>query len=156
MFLSPDLGFGGVLSPILSQATPIQFPAELKTAMEGAPWPIQLGVSAAVFFLTIVVSLGMVKWARRTEPKAVSNDVVLPGLNASIMDMNPVRDLARSVDQLTSAVDRNTKEMASTSESLRSYVARQLEEEYVERKAQSLFEHWARQREERPNRRPRT
>ena len=138
---------------VLAQ-TPV-FPAEFKTAMDGMPVAIQVAVSLAFFFLTIVSALGMVKWARKTEPKA-PGDVVLPSLNASIMDMNPVRDLVKSVDHLAAAVERSTIEAARTASAMEAFVARQAEEENVDRKARSLFDQWVRDHEERPNRRPPT
>ena len=131
------------------------FPPEIKTAMDGMPAAIQVAVSLAFFLLTVVSALGMVKWARRTEPKA-RGDVLLPGLNASIVDMNPVRDLVRAVDHLTTAVDRNTIEAARTASAAESYVSRQVEEQNVDRRARTLFDQWVREHEERPNRRPRT
>jgi hypothetical protein len=154
MFQLPS-ALSGTTDPGIVLAQAPAFPAEFKTAMDGMPVAIQVAVSLAFFLLTVVSALGMVKWARRTEPKA-RGDVLLPGLNASIVDMNPVRDLVRAVDHLTAAVDRNTIEAARTASAIESFVTRQVEEENVDRKARSLFEQWVREHDDRPNRRPRT
>jgi hypothetical protein len=151
--LEPLSGTRATLT-MLAQAP--AFPPEVKTVMDGMPAAIQVAVSLAFFFLTIVSALGMVKWARRTEPKSISNDVVLPGLNASIMDMNPVRDLVKAVDRLAAAMERSTHDAAKNASAMEAYVARQLEEDNFDRRARSLFEQWLREHEGRTSRRPRT
>jgi hypothetical protein len=67
------------------------FPPNLRNAVDGLPFGVQLAIYGAVFVFTIAVLGASVAWSRRREKGIDQNNVLLPSV-ASIADMRPVRE----------------------------------------------------------------